>query len=1815
MTHRFSTNKKIILWPIYILKYCLPLFFISFFGQTFLLILSLFDCHYGKSYYDSELCSRRNNWFYSLIPISVIGLIIQIFMSFVTVSMYYIPDYIINENDILKKRNTSSDIFFLLTKIIFIIIFIFDKKSETEQWGIIIFITLITLFNTYCNIFIQEYSNIIIKRFNNLLSITLFLSFFILLIDKIFQSLEFNGGLYLFYFGLILIILYFYYYSKYYTSFLMINFNNIKSSNECLNYIKKYLEIIVEKEYTYDSQMVFHSLIEQIEENCTNKRCPLKKYLLSLENGINSQFLLLQYAEKLFKIAISKFPKDIILRINYVIFLFTRINKRKEAQKELVLIKPMLFSFSDNFNLYMCKKYLENFSLINTQNDERIETLNMMQEMKYKNYLNEFKSLILKSSSLYYDFWSSLFNYHIQGIEDLTRLNEIGNDLKKMIENIENTFLKLNEIKNNDYEIIKLYESFAKYILNDKEKYKKYHTMSINLIVDKKLKNEDEEVDYANFDLGYLNELEENKYLIISISEEHKGIIVNISLSACPIFGYHKDEIVGKNFNILIPGLFQKAHDNLFKDISEKSKTEFYDSLLNKLIYKPEMIEVNVHGKNKSKYLIPLYLKIYLVQTEESELVYIVEIIKNNLFIGELNDSFNFGDNNDENICCVLTDNNFIIQTFTSNCLNLLKLNSSIINSNVEITSFIKQLEEEYYQNDNIIEKKEFSDFDSSAINKNKNKITFLDKNTINFNKTNLNIENIPEKNNKKFLKLKYASPNKIRWTMESYNKASILYKKYKKVSSLLSNENIYENLNNIKDNKYEKNFLMQIKDANISNKHVGYYFYFQKINYSYEVNKNKSFKSFYKSKVNKKDSSFKHMNQKDDFSFKSNRQNEDEPNIIIGRKVSLHTPDIHKNVNFDFDNLASKKISSSMLVKKKDLGINLDEKFVPESSFNFIFTINSMSYKASNNITLSHLELYDNLKSQAIKKISLIQEALKKKNTNDSSGSKLSSSDVKSSSSDSDSSDSEDSDENDKKETSIINKKKRATLMGANLFGSRINKNNNNKFYNEYYKVKIEDIKLILYDFNKEMFIEKIDNEKISQVENVINTSKSTQNFYTHEYTTHNRSSKEKKNNKNNEKNDNKPNKQDNIKQSYIIKYQKEKEFEKEIKDALSQKDEQKTITNFYLILILCAFLFLALNIYSMIFVIFVYLKLKDNIYLIIDSINLKYFNNYDIYLLREISLFNTYFNFENSNYTVYPAKNNSEYKVNIKKLAISCFSLSHTLLENILSSDLQLSKNSTTFLNQIPYVTETKYDDTNIKITKTPLTVSIIHVLSSFCNLLSSDSINIFNIQVYNYIHNAMNNLGESLNTLIHIFIEELKRREKGISGNIYFIILINTFIYLIIYFTININYFSIVNKKRSYLAVFYGIGLPLIKSSIKKCELFINKINQDYDFEKSGSINNEDSINSNSFSNSKLNTKYLNEFDGKNINNIEEDSIESKKKFKTGTDRRSKFFQMLFIIILIISYLYLGITIILYIFLIKNFVYNSRYLYHMQNYHNNVLYLFNAYREYLFDENSIIFGKSTYNYLIGQENVIYLSNTKDINFLNSNNNYIKNLKKIFLQMNEKGLCSFYITDAFDNKEECENFMGGKEGIISLNFHILVNDFLEELRMIRNYVKLLLNKKLIVGNLSNKDELIKYYDTLDEFYGLNNNKSLIFRMNLFNMNKIHSRINNIFFNIILGYINNERNNTIDLIEKNIINGHAIYIILILSNIIVIMFLVIFFWIPKIKNMNVEIYKAKNILTIIPIQILASLPNIKILLNINNKSEIYINKLIPKKN
>ena len=1302
MSFRLKSGKYDIQWPITLLKYLLPILCSTFFGHIFLLLTSTFKCLSGKLYYASTASCEIGLWYYITAPLSIISMIIQILLSYITISIYYQADFIIEGNNLLKKRTSLTDIIFLFNKIIVIIIFEFDKQEESEHWGIIFIICLLSGINAYATIFLQNYENLVIKKFHYFFCLFYFWGFLCLLIGKIFHSWNFNGAFYLFIIGLILIIIYCLFYTKTYLEFLHQEFNDMNSSQNCINYIRAYLKFVQEKEISRDSSMLITSFIEKIESGCANNNCILKKYLISLSKGFDSNFMLLQFAQKLFKIALNKFPKDITLRIHYIVFLLTKVNQKKNAQKELFSIQPGFIFLDDNFKLFRCKKYLEEYnSLCNKEQEDILESNDIFQAMEYKNNLIEFKKLLTKSSYLYYDFWSSLYSSHLQGTEDFKKLNDIGAELNQLIENIDKIFEKLLEIKNNDLITIQLYESYVKNILNDKEKYEKYYNISMNLITDNKVDNK--EIDFTNFDLKTMSDTDEFKYLIISANDENKGNILNMSLNSCSIFGYHRHEIIGKNMNILIPELYHHIHNKLFNEITEKNKTILFENLSKKIIYKPHFYEFIAFGRSKSKYLIPLDFKIFLVQTEESDLVYIVEFIrKNNIYTDLVEEN----ENEKNQLFCILTDNNFIIQTFTSNCVESLGLNSKIINSNYDITNFIKQFKDELQA---MISNNKDSEIDNSDIKSNDNSLR-----DINSSINNINFDSAYEhklKLKKKLLKLKYLEPRKIIWKKPKNNKSNPSIGK--------TNTSLFSPLGNKEPNEnksLENKLIMEVKKAYIMGIHIGYYFYFKKIKPIKVINPNLDCIDLEKAKIYNsplikpkfKRPSVKFLNLEEESCKSSRNYNDEEEQDSIIKKNSLKKNERRRSsfANFELDKKVKasnlrKHESATMLYNIYDEIDNVNEKFIPKSDFNFFLDLESQSFKPTTKLNLCK-ELNDILKKQSIEKLNILYKARKKKEKKDFSSSSsdeenssledsIDSSYTSSSSSASDEEDEKNKDIKDNKTFKKRNNNRKLGIIEKNILSHKnitanngLFKNNANKnelnYENEFYRVNLHKIKLMIYDFSQEMIITSENTDKKSMVETIIENYKSRQNINITEDGNYPNFSidkfrKESKN-KNYKINDRKMSRKNLIKEIPNNKniYDKEKEFEKEISYALAKQDEQKSIIYFYQVSIFMMIIILLMASLGIYFIIYQYKQLIENIELVINSAKLKYTASSCVYLVKENVLYSIDNEISDGIYQI-PDTNYSEYTSTIFSASQAMFSESNTIFETILGSPFELS------------------------------------------------------------------------------------------------------------------------------------------------------------------------------------------------------------------------------------------------------------------------------------------------------------------------------------------------------------------------------------------------------------------------------------------------------------------------------------------------------------------------------------------------------------
>jgi hypothetical protein len=529
------------------------------------------------------------------------------------------------------------------------------------------------------------------------------------------------------------------------------------------------------------------------------------------------------------------------------------MSKKKLAQKVLSSMKEQIFNFENNYIIFCCKRYIGLYSPELRKNFEQ-QNKNIMKAIEYEKQFETFKEYLSKAASLYYEFWSSLYKSHLQSTEDFIKLNDIGEKLNLLIDQIDDFFNKLHNVKSDDTRVLNLYSSFLKHILNSKTKYNELKNIIISLPNAGKI--QDKEIDYSNFDLKNLNNSDEFKYIIISAEEENLGIILNISLNICQVFGYSRNELIGKKITILFPEIYHRQYELSSLQYTNKVKTKFYDLLSHKKEYYPDFLEMMIEGKNKSKYLIPLFLKIFFAQTEENEHVFVVEFLYDDeVIINKMNEIFNINSSNNlfskeiqyYNYCYVLTDCKFNIQLFSANCQELLGLNSDAINANIDITKYIEQFNDEIekivFENNN--NENELSKYEKSDLNLLNFTESFKNKNHLNITyKSNCSPNHISS--DKIILFKKYIAENKysqlkiITWKIyelmqvlmgnkNNNSNVSASFRSLKMKQNFNKAETIINNNNIFYGNIKEKYFYLVIQKATLNGKHVGYRFFFKR--------------------------------------------------------------------------------------------------------------------------------------------------------------------------------------------------------------------------------------------------------------------------------------------------------------------------------------------------------------------------------------------------------------------------------------------------------------------------------------------------------------------------------------------------------------------------------------------------------------------------------------------------------------------------------------------------------------------------------------------------------------------------------------------------------------------------------------------------------------------------------------------------------------------------------------------------------------------------------------------------------------------------
>ncbi|CAD8173029.1 unnamed protein product [Paramecium pentaurelia] len=344
--------------------------------------------------------------------------------------------------------------------------------------------------------------------------------------------------------------------------------------------------------------------------------------------------------------ASKRFPYDYQLKIRYGFFLL-HIGQRQYALQEFNQAQNLNPTMDYEFVLFRYKKIIEDE--MNDQNVEQIDTHN---EAMYLNIIKNFQSKIERVTLINMDFWSQLQ----EDYPDLGKLNQIGLNIHNLMNEIDMIWNRLQKTKQNTQKSLKMYSKFMIDVVQDQEYgellYEKSRVMDASYVRKGIQMASKEEIS-----------MESLPTMIISLAQDKFGQIINLN-TACHVFGYMKNELVNRKLNVLIPNIFQKAHDQLMK--------LGFDQKLSK--------ERSIYVKNKQNYLIPCIIEMKSLTSLDQSVMIIAQF---KLFKPY------------KQTCYILFDSDDIIDSISFNCISLLGLDLRLIqNKKLLVSEIFPQLQD-----------------------------------------------------------------------------------------------------------------------------------------------------------------------------------------------------------------------------------------------------------------------------------------------------------------------------------------------------------------------------------------------------------------------------------------------------------------------------------------------------------------------------------------------------------------------------------------------------------------------------------------------------------------------------------------------------------------------------------------------------------------------------------------------------------------------------------------------------------------------------------------------------------------------------------------------------------------------------------------------------------------------------------------------------------------------------------------------------------------------------------------------------------------
>ena len=605
-------------------------------------------CWDGLHYLYAFLSVISTFAFYGLIVISTI--------------FYFNP---FNSKKTTTKISTSSDSFLYITKIFLVLKYIFIK----DEYISIVIMLVLSLFNLKKGFDEPTFNNYTLECFLSIRNASFFWTNLILIINKLAENSKINGNIYLLIFGYPLIVFFsIIYYRKKSESFVYAssNYNNINEYLTRTKYLIKLIENYIDNNNNKagngksnrnntgtKNEILLKGVISIHEETCLNEECPLKKFLDNPNNYTIQKTSLLHYINNHFNLGIKKFPNSRLLLMIFVQFNYEKKYNLNAAKTYLAKLEKQKNSLTEDYIIHCIKQNIQSSNKLNDMNDgnEMIKVEETI-EQKYQ----RLKFLVETSTKLYGEFWGILAANLTNNL-NLNKLFVLGNKLNKFLNEINSLWenhLKNKKIDLENQSIAQLYAYFLREILRNKKR-----SEEITKKLNEEQHYESRKIDDEKFDINNLDILLENQDYMIYCRTNEKGecSIIQCSNSIIHLLGFAKQNLIGKNIEVLMPSIYLEEHSKM---LSNRLKLMHAQIASHKENYRTsDKKQVFLLPKTKVGYLIPINARFTIYNDDDFSNTYIIKT------------KFEAKDTKLIYAFYILTKDDFTVDSISSSAINL----------------------------------------------------------------------------------------------------------------------------------------------------------------------------------------------------------------------------------------------------------------------------------------------------------------------------------------------------------------------------------------------------------------------------------------------------------------------------------------------------------------------------------------------------------------------------------------------------------------------------------------------------------------------------------------------------------------------------------------------------------------------------------------------------------------------------------------------------------------------------------------------------------------------------------------------------------------------------------------------------------------------------------------------------------------------------------------------------------------------------------------------------------------------------------------